>query len=124
MATDKTLPSEECRRKWRDVLDTVHRGGTVTVTRNGVAMAQVVPFAPPPPPADRPACVGDRWGDLTPEQRAGVPVGARVDHPDDPDGGWTKIEDNIWNDAEGRGPVQDDTIVDGRVITHLPTVTK
>jgi prevent-host-death family protein len=39
---DKTYNSRDARTNWRDVLDLVQGGGSVTVTRSGKAVARVV----------------------------------------------------------------------------------
>jgi len=40
---DKTYNSRDARTNWRDVLDLVQGGGSVTVTRSGKAVARIVP---------------------------------------------------------------------------------
>jgi antitoxin (DNA-binding transcriptional repressor) of toxin-antitoxin stability system len=113
---DKTYPSEECRRRWRDVLDHVQGGGTALITRHGKVMARLTPVAPES--ASLGVRVGTRWGDLTPEQRAGVPVGTRAAWPDGGDvivkhaDGWY-YEDDPEDPSDGR-------LDDRRIITHLP----
>lgn len=42
---DKSYNSRDARTNWRDVLDFVQGGGSVTITRSGKAVARVVPVA-------------------------------------------------------------------------------
>lgn len=65
--------------------------------------------------------LGDRWGGLTPEQWAMVPVGSKVDFKDEADGGLLKVSPDGWDHTDGRTIcVSDDWINDDRIITHLP----
>jgi prevent-host-death family protein len=146
---DKTMPTEEVRRELRTVLDLVQAGGSVTVTRSGKPVARIIPIercschgvedCPIPEASDAAVVVGkllsmcadasdmavrvgDRWGSLSEEQRASLPVGARVDHPVDPDGGWIKVGER-WNHADGRSVGAHHSTIDtcpNRIITHIP----
>lgn len=70
--------------------------------------------------------IGDRWGDLTPEQWAMVPVGAKTE--------WaglgnpvtiTKTRKSHWVYDDGDPiPLTDGLIADNRIIVHLPTDPK
>lgn len=140
--TTKTLPTEEVRRTFAEVLDFVRMGGTVVVQRYGKEVARIVPVTPAtvPDPAvivDRLISMihdiaqpklGDRWGSLTPEQWGMVPVGTVVDWPSgEEDGGWRKFDADAWRSitvAGGEephiGPAVAGGIAGDRIITHLP----
>ena len=117
---DKSYNSRDARTNWRDVLDFVQGGGSVTITRSGKAVARVVPVVGP-------AKVGDRWGDLTPEQQAGVPVGAIIairDHDGTLWGGRVKRGPDAWSDFSGTANTKktDAALFSDRILTHIPAV--
>lgn len=118
-----TYSSRDARTKWRDVLDAVQAGETITVTRSGKVVARIVPVVDPLPMASSADAatvkVGDRWGDLTEGQRLGLPVGARMKW-DDPDDGETitKIGRDSWRGK--LGDLCDSELHEDNIITHIP----
>jgi hypothetical protein len=60
------------------------------------------------------------------EQRAWVPVGAKVNYPTHFDCGFVKVAPDEWLDGHPGEPftVSDEELVPYRIITHIPTDRK
>jgi prevent-host-death family protein len=150
---DKTMPTEEVRRELRTVLDLVQAGGSVTVTRSGKPVARIIPIercschgvedCPIPEASDAAVVVGkllsmcadasdmavrvgDRWGSLSEEQRAGLPVGTVIGIAgrSGPESSRTLRADGFWWDDSAPDDacraVDGPSLIDARIITHIP----